>query len=252
MFSTLGKYTASSLGWHFDNATGPNGKESMRYIGQSQGFMGSRYIQEMGFKEAVKSHWLAMGFAGLQGGMTGYFMYEGWKENGMTGAAGALGEMVAAEAIMRKAVVPLWNSTIGQTAGAARKGYLAGRGITTSTVAGHLLRAGGVGGRVAGGVLGMAGAGAAGTVAAIGGLFNPMVWIATAGAYGASKMMDYYDSTNRNIARQRMVNNLEMGSPILDQFGTVSTLRQRSLAAIQNSKVNGRMALGQEAALLHS
>jgi hypothetical protein len=44
---------------------------------------------------------------------------------------------------------------------------------------------------------------------------------------------------------------LEMGAPTVDPFGTVSTMRQRSLMAIQNSRVNGRTALGNEAMLLY-
>lgn len=45
---------------------------------------------------------------------------------------------------------------------------------------------------------------------------------------------------------------VEMGAPIIDQYGTLATMRQRSLAAIQNSKINGRSALGNEAALHYS
>jgi len=45
---------------------------------------------------------------------------------------------------------------------------------------------------------------------------------------------------------------LEMGTPVVDNYGTVSTMRQRSLAAIQNSHINGRTALGSEAALLYT
>jgi len=49
--------------------------------------------------------------------------------------------------------------------------------------------------------------------------------------------------------RQRAM--LEMGRPAVDQFGTAATMRQRSLAAIQDSKLNGRVALGNEATLLY-
>lgn len=45
---------------------------------------------------------------------------------------------------------------------------------------------------------------------------------------------------------------LEMSTPIKDDFGMVSTMRQRSLRAIQNSRLNGRSALGNEAALMYS
>ncbi len=52
----------------------------------------------------------------------------------------------------------------------------------------------------------------------------------------------------RAFAEKRAI--LEMGSPTVDQFGTIATMRQRSLAAIQNSKINGRGALGNEAQLM--
>jgi hypothetical protein len=45
---------------------------------------------------------------------------------------------------------------------------------------------------------------------------------------------------------------LEMATPLIDQFGTVATMRQRSLQAINNSKINGRTALGAEGLLTYS
>lgn len=42
---------------------------------------------------------------------------------------------------------------------------------------------------------------------------------------------------------------LEMGRPAIDMYGTAATMRQRSLAAIQDSKLNGRVAIGNEATL---
>ena len=45
---------------------------------------------------------------------------------------------------------------------------------------------------------------------------------------------------------------LELATPVVDDFGTVATMRQRSLQAIQNSRLNGRTALGNEAALLYT
>jgi len=58
----------------------------------------------------------------------------------------------------------------------------------------------------------------------------------------------------RPWAKQRMFRHgkLEMGAPILDDFGTVSTMRQRSLMAIQNSRINGRTGLGNEGALSYN
>ena len=45
---------------------------------------------------------------------------------------------------------------------------------------------------------------------------------------------------------------LEMGRPVIDQFGNLATMRQRSISAIQGSKINGRTGLGMEATLLYS
>lgn len=44
---------------------------------------------------------------------------------------------------------------------------------------------------------------------------------------------------------------LEMGTPFVDNYGSAATMRQRSLHAIQNSKLNGRSALGNEARLTY-
>ena len=44
---------------------------------------------------------------------------------------------------------------------------------------------------------------------------------------------------------------LEMGTPAMDQFGTIATMRQRSIQAIQNSRISGRGALGNEASMFH-
>ncbi len=80
----------------------------------------------------------------------------------------------------------------------------------------------------------------------------------TAAAAGAT----YYGATGvapwqalaRPYVREHMkkYNQLEMGRPIVDQFGALATMRQRSLMAIQNSKINGRSALGNEATLQFS
>jgi hypothetical protein len=49
----------------------------------------------------------------------------------------------------------------------------------------------------------------------------------------------------------RNLNRLELGVPITDQFGTIATSRQRAIQAIQSSRINGRSALGNEAALMY-
>jgi len=45
---------------------------------------------------------------------------------------------------------------------------------------------------------------------------------------------------------------VQMGTPSVDPFGNNATMRQRSINAIQNSRLNGRTALSNEAALMYS
>lgn len=76
-----------------------------------------------------------------------------------------------------------------------------------------------------------------------------LVWPAAAvagAAYGTYKAVEWGRDTRRGLRR------LEMVSPVVDPFGTGATMRQRSIAAIQKSYINGRIAMGNEAKLLHS
>ena len=88
--------------------------------------------------------------------------------------------------------------------------------------------------------------------AAIGGA----AYLGGAALYSAASGMSFAQNALAPIARawvrdfKRKNAKLKMGTPDLDQFGTVSPMRQRSLMAIQNSKLNGRNALGNEASLL--
>lgn len=73
-----------------------------------------------------------------------------------------------------------------------------------------------------------------------------LVGVAAVGAaYGGYRLGEAGQHYAKSLRR------LEMGTDIVDTFGTISTMRQRSLNAIQNSRVNGRMALGNEASLMH-
>jgi len=60
----------------------------------------------------------------------------------------------------------------------------------------------------------------------------------------------YYKLGEAARTHVRKLRNVEMGADLVDRYGTMSTMRQRSLAAIQNTHINGRMALGNEALLL--
>lgn len=65
------------------------------------------------------------------------------------------------------------------------------------------------------------------------------------GAYG------YYKLGEAGQKYSKKLRKLELGTDIDDSYGTISTMRQRSVMAIQNSYLNGRMALGNEASSMH-
>jgi hypothetical protein len=54
------------------------------------------------------------------------------------------------------------------------------------------------------------------------------------------------DKTSRFLRQHK---GIELGAPMVDNFGNASTMRQRSVNAIMNSRLNGRTALGHEATL---
>jgi hypothetical protein len=109
---------------------------------------------------------------------------------------------------------------------------------------------GGVVGAVTGGATQLALGGLMrGALTSMGGVAtNPLLWGAAAAAgigYGGYKLGE---AAQAHMKRHR---NMEMGSDIVDTFGTMASIRQRSLSAIQNSHVNGRLALGNEASMMH-
>jgi hypothetical protein len=67
------------------------------------------------------------------------------------------------------------------------------------------------------------------------------VGVAAAAVYGTYQLGE---AAKVHVKRLR---GLEMGRDIPDRFGTISTIRQRSLQAIQNTHINGRLAIGNEA-----
>jgi len=70
--------------------------------------------------------------------------------------------------------------------------------------------------------------------------------VALAGAYGTYKALEYGRENYKSMK------NTEFATPLQDPSGMGATIRQRSIAAIQGSQINGRVALGNEAALLHN
>jgi hypothetical protein len=78
----------------------------------------------------------------------------------------------------------------------------------------------------------------------IGGVLGPVGWVVAAG-YGTYKALEYGQQKTRNLRK------LEMVSPVVDPYGLGATMRQRSQMALSRSFINGRMAMGNEAAYIH-
>jgi len=79
-------------------------------------------------------------------------------------------------------------------------------------------------------------------------LAHPLVIGAAVVAGGALAGRALLQQGNKFIREQRK---FSMGNNIKDTYGTISTMRQASIQAIQSSKVNGRNALGNEGYLMH-
>lgn len=174
----------------------------------------------------------------------------GWEFNHKTGLSeGFLGfKSEASQRFLRKA------GRLGPAGKVGAYGRLAGR---------NLLGLGGLAlsaysiyqGYQEGGVSGAISAGA--HEALIAGVFragvsligSPVVTgLATLGAVGYAG----YEFGEHSRAVGKRFRNLEMGADVVDRFGTVATMRARSVQAIQNSRLNGRSGIGNEAALIHT
>lgn len=74
--------------------------------------------------------------------------------------------------------------------------------------------------------------------------------LAIGGLIGAAPIYASYKALSMGRDKMKAARRLEMGTPIVDVFGTQATMRQRSLQAIQRSAISGRSALGMEAQLM--
>ena len=212
---TAGKAAAEAMGVVYGGGIGN--------YGQNEGFLGAR-----NFTDASKGRFYK-GIATAGGLFSAYYtassVLEGYDQGGLSGAALGFAQATAEGFVGRKIFGYVMSSvSAGATAASAGR-------------AGVLKYALGTGG----GVLGFARA-----------FLHPASLALMGGMYALNQAGEYIQETDKAIARRKQVRGLELGGPIQDQFGTISTLRQRSLMALQNTHVNGRMAFGQEAALLHS
>jgi hypothetical protein len=149
----------------------------------------------------------ALGLAG-----TAYAAYQGYQESGAWGAAKG-----AAGSVAESYVFGVGWKLLGPYGTAA--------GIGGSAIAGTIAGAAAVeiGGAAGGALSGIS----------ISNIFSKGIFSALARPMVADHM--------HSLAK------LEMGRPVVDEFGTVATMRQRSVMAIQNSKINGRSGIGNEA-----
>ena len=248
---TAGKYLAEAFGWAYDPGSGPKGDKMIRYMGKSQGFLGLKHFANQGPAAFLNFGAVATtGFAALSLAYTADLMYEGYQRDGLTGAALGLGESVGTAYVFRSVIPRVFDTNLN----AAKTAYGSVRaGLEVGAALGRVGATGGGigywGARAASIGAGITAGAAAGIAASV---FNPYAWAIAGGLYAYDQASEFIDEKNRAAARLKQVRSLELGAPVLDQFGTIATLRQRSLSAIQNSHVNGRMALGSEAALLHS
>jgi hypothetical protein len=189
-----------------------------RYVGSDMFKAGNRFVMdEIGvgkefnkrYSAAIQkggaSKWLAR--AGKWGGrgFIGLAALQGFREEGLWGAAKGAAESV------------VWSHAMGQAFNVLGKGArIVGGGMQAAAIGGGVALAGGLAASWATGV-------------------NPIAFAA------------------RGQVREHMKKHarVEMGGPVRDQFGTVATMRQRSVQAMQNSKLNGRSAMGSEATYMY-
>jgi len=70
-------------------------------------------------------------------------------------------------------------------------------------------------------------------------------------AVGVGAVAGGYEIGEASQAYAKRMRGVEMGAPVVDPYGSIATTRQRSLAALQNTHINGRMAMGNEGVLMH-
>jgi len=221
-----------------------------------------------GIKEQVASKSMkgASGllFKALPMAFTGYLAYEGYKENGVMGAVGGLAEaavwsagmggvmgaMGAGKSVISSSVTPATKASAAVASNAGEKVTASG---LEDLMGNKSLRA-----RVAAGR--NVGVAQRATLARRGALARQIVAGGTrlsmggamliGGLVGAAPIYASYKALSVGRDRMKSARRLEMGTPITDPFGNQSTMRQRSMHAIQRSGLSARQALGREASLM--
>lgn len=163
------------------------------------------------------------------GGVTRSYMGTSIHRAGVTGAKDMLG-------------ISRGMGKFGRAFGLAYAGYAAYQGYQEGGLTGAAI---GVGKTAAEGYVFGAALKALGGAARFGLPVLAGAAIVGGGLYGRAKAAEI------GKERYRRHTQVEMGTPVLDPFGSVATMRQRSLRALNNSRLNGMTALGNEASLMY-
>jgi hypothetical protein len=182
----------------------------------------------------------AVGFS-YQGGFAGEGKRMGWL--GISGSREkyAAAKRAAGGSLTKTAMAKSAVGALGTAAFAA----LPAAFTLSETYAGY--QEGGVFGAIKGASTSIAMGGLFNTAAAVLGGTAPLMAIG-AGAFGYHAFGEAAQAHTKNLSR------LEMGNTAIDALGSAgaATMRQRSMSALQNTHINGRVALGQEASIMHS
>jgi len=223
-----------------------------------------------GIKEQVASKSMkgigGLAMKALPMAFTGYLAYEGYKENGVMGAVGGLAEaavwsagmggvmgaMGAGKSVISSSVTPATKASAAVASNAGEKVTQQGlhrlMGTTAPTVRARAAGLAGRGGAQAAAYGKRASLArqivAGGTRLSMGGA------MLIGGLVGAAPIYASYKALSVGRDRMKSARRLEMGTPITDPFGNQSTMRQRSMHAIQRSGLSARQALGREASLM--
>lgn len=224
-------FSASQAAWAgMSERMGQSAMGRALKIGAAESF-GVWYEGSIFATEGLKSH----GFLGIRGGAR--TLGQNWSaaaaRGGMKGAmgrVGALGKFAGGTAFK---ALPLLGTA-----------YFAYTGYQESGVAGAAMGIGesvlwSAAPRILGAAIGGTAAGiATGVVAGVGAVYGGAYVLGTLAKAHAKKLRDVEFG----------------GGQIVDAIGSAgaATMRQRSLSALQNTHLNGRMAMGNEALLMHT
>lgn len=237
-----------------------------RSAGLIPGIKSKPFLSKEGFKQRMPSLGGAMNMAGV-----GYMAYQGYQENGMSGAYDGLTLGVAVEQALYKHSMGAGNFMQAGSNKFAQAGFKPAGHPLKASMSSSLTRGAGasIGGYIGQQAGLMTGLPMGGTIGAFVGAnvgaaplkaikAHPFIGtamvgtaIAAAGAYGAYEVIKTVAQEGYN-RRQSLRGVNTDGSMAAFMTQNAATMRGRSVQAMQRSHMNARSALGQEASFLHT